>query len=89
EPGRYTFMVQSNDGVWLSIGNKLIYEDPTVHADTFSDELVLEISEGGWYPIHIKYFEKKNTSTLELYWETPDGGDMDYVPESAFRHLKK
>jgi hypothetical protein len=89
KPGRYTFLVHSNDGVYLAIGDKLIYEHPTVHGDTFSDELVLEISEPGWYPIHIKYFEKKNTSTLELYWETPDGGDMDYVPADAFAHMKE
>jgi len=89
KPGRYTFLVHSNDGVYLAIGDKLIYEFPTVHADAFSDELVLEISEPGWYPIHIKYFEKKNTSTLELYWEAPNGGDMDYVPADAFAHIGK
>ncbi|USG59691.1 PA14 domain-containing protein [Sneathiella marina] len=89
KPGRYTFLVHSNDGVYLAIGDKLIYEFPTVHADTFSDELVLEISEPGWYPIHIKYFEKKNTSTLELYWEAPSGGDMDFVPAEAFAHIGK
>ncbi len=89
KPGRYTFLVHSNDGVYVSIGDKLIYEDPTVHADRFSDELVLEISEPGWYPIHIKYFEKKNTSTLELYWEAPGGPEMDYVPASAFAHIGK
>ncbi|PHQ72367.1 MAG: hypothetical protein COB93_00350 [Sneathiella sp.] len=88
KPGRYTFLVQSNDGVYVAIGNKLIYEDPDVHADRFSDELVLEISVAGWYPIHVKYFEKRNTSTLELYWETPDGGDMDFVPAAAFAHMK-
>jgi PA14 domain len=89
KPGRYTFMVHSNDGVYLAIGDKLIYEFPTVHADTFSDEIVVEISEPGWYPIHIKYFEKKNTSTLELYWEAPNGGDMDYVPANVFAHIGK
>ncbi|MCR9214729.1 MAG: PA14 domain-containing protein [Proteobacteria bacterium] len=89
KPGRYTFLVHSNDGVYVSIGDKLIYEDPTVHADSFSDELVLEVSDPGWYPIHIKYFEKKNTSTLELYWEPPGGPEMDYVPAEAFAHMKE
>lgn len=89
KPGRYTFMVHSNDGVYVAIGDKLIYEFPTVHGDTFSDEIVVEISEAGWYPIHVKYFEKKNTSTLELYWESPNGGDMDYVPAEAFAHIGK
>ncbi|MBO0335080.1 hypothetical protein J0X12_15770 [Sneathiella sp. CAU 1612] len=87
QPGRYVFMVHSNDGVWVAIGDKLIYEDPDVHADRFSDEIVVEISEPGWYPIHIKYFEKKNTSTLELYWEAPGFGEMDYVPAEVFGHI--
>jgi hypothetical protein len=87
KPGRYVFMVHSNDGVWIAIGDKLIYEDPDVHADRFSDEIIVEISEPGWYPIHIKYFEKKNTSTLELYWEAPGHGEMDYVPAEAFSHI--
>ncbi|MZR30558.1 PA14 domain-containing protein [Sneathiella litorea] len=87
QPGRYVFMVHSNDGVWIAIGDKLIYEDPDVHADRFSDEIIVEISEPGWYPIHIKYFEKKNTATLELYWEAPGHGEMDYVPAEAFSHI--
>tara|TARA_R110001599_G_scaffold248520_1_gene448465 strand:+ start:1073 stop:1711 length:639 start_codon:yes stop_codon:yes gene_type:complete len=86
QPGRYVFMVHSNDGVWVSIGDKLIYEDPDVHADRFSDEIIVEISEPGWYPVHIKYFEKKNTATLELYWEAPGFGELDYVPAEVFSH---
>lgn len=87
--GKYTFLVQSNDGVRLEIGGKQIYEDPGVHSDRFSDELFVEISEPGWYPIRILYFEKKATSTLELYWQTPGSNDADFVPAEAFAHLKK
>lgn len=89
EPGRYVFFVHSNDGVRLTIGGQMIFEDPDVHSDRFSDEIIVEISEPGWYPIHILYFEKKNTSTLELYWEAPGHGDMDYVPAEAFGHLRE
>ena len=87
--GTYMLMVQSNDGVRLSIGGKMIYEDPDVHADRFSDELKVEISEPGWYPVHVLYFEKKNTATLELYWDPPGPEDIDYVPASAFGHIGK
>ncbi len=87
--GTYTMMVQSNDGVRLNIGGKLIYEDPDVHADRFSDEIRLEISEPGWYPVHVLYFEKKNTSTLELYWDPPGPEDIDFVPAKAYGHLGK
>ncbi|WP_169545340.1 PA14 domain-containing protein [Sneathiella aquimaris] len=87
--GPYTFMVHSNDGVRLTIGDKMIYEDPEVHADRFSDEITLEISEPGWYPVRVLYFEKKNTSTLELYWDPPGPEEVDYVPTKAFAHIGK
>lgn len=89
EPGRYVFLVHSNDGVRVTIGGQMIFEDPDVHADRFSDEIIVEISEPGWYPIHVLYFEKRNTSTLELYWEAPGYGDMDFVPAEAFSHLRE
>ncbi|MBL4907889.1 MAG: hypothetical protein JKX94_10595 [Sneathiella sp.] len=87
--GSYTIMVQSNDGVRLNIGGKMIYEDPDVHGDRFSDEITLEISEPGWYPVRVLYFEKKNTSTLELYWDPPGPQEIDYVPAEAFGHIRK
>ncbi|MBE7637396.1 hypothetical protein GUA87_11115 [Sneathiella sp. P13V-1] len=87
--GNYTVMVHSNDGVRVTIGGKLVHEDPDVHADRFSDEITLEISEPGWYPVRILYFEKKNTSTLELYWDPPGPEEIDYVPATAFAHIGK
>ena len=45
------------------------------------------IAEPGWYPFRLIYFEKRVTSTVELYWKPPGGsGDMDFVPEEAFAH---
>ena len=85
--GTYTMMVHSNDGVRVTIGGVMIHEDPDVHADRFSEEIKLEISEPGWYPVHILYFEKKNTATLELYWDPPGPEEIDYVPASAFGHI--
>ncbi|MEP3246273.1 MAG: PA14 domain-containing protein [Sneathiella sp.] len=87
--GNYTVMVHSNDGVRLTIGDKMIHEDPDVHADRFSDEITLEISEPGWYPVRVLYFEKKGTATLELYWDPPGPEEIDYVPAKAFAHIGK
>lgn len=84
--GTYTIMVHSNDGVQVNIGGVMVYEDPEVHGDRFSDEIKLEISEPGWYPVRVLYFEKKNSSTLELYWDPPGSGEIDYVPATAFGH---
>ena len=89
QSGTYAFAVQSNDGVRLEIGGELVVEDPDVHADRFSNVVELEVPAAGWYPIRILYFERKNTSTLELYWRPPgqDGGSLDLVPAAALAHL--
>ena len=86
--GTYAFAFQSNDGVRLTIGGVQVVEDPDVHADRFSEIGSLEISEPGWYPINILYFERKNTSTLQFYWQPPDssGGTMPIVPGEVLAH---
>ncbi len=66
EPGAYTFAVNSNDGARVWVGGEQILDDPDVHADRFSDPAWVTIEEAGWYPITVLYFEKKNTSTLQL-----------------------
>ncbi len=87
EAGSYMILVHSNDGVQVTIGGKMIHEDPEVHGDRFSDEITLEISEPGWYPVRVLYFEKKGTSTLELYWDPPGPAEADLVPAEAFAHI--
>ena len=85
--GTYTIAMQSNDGVDLKIGGKRVVYDPLVHSDRFSDLIPVEIAEPGWYPLHLLYFEKQITATLELYWLKPGGGgQLDFVPEEAFAH---
>ena len=46
----------------------------------------MTIEEAGWYPITVLYFEKKNTSTLQLYWLKPtdEPGPMFIVPAESF-----
>ncbi|MEM7224683.1 MAG: PA14 domain-containing protein [Pseudomonadota bacterium] len=87
--GTYAFTAQSNDGVRLEIGGVLVLEDPDVHADRYSMMGPLEVTTPGWYPIKVLYFERKNTSTLELYWQPPgQDGSMELVPAEVFAHLK-
>ena len=90
QAGTYVLKMQSNDGVKLEIGGKLIHMDPGVHVDTFSDPIPVKIDEAGWYPLSLIYFERKNTSTLELYWSKAGGAEAaDFVPANAFAHLPK
>ena len=86
QTGTFIISVQYNDGVRLSIGGKQIYEDPIVAPDRFSPNLEVQIDEAGWYPISLIYYEKKSTSTLELYWQLPGAEEFVFVPASAFSH---
>ncbi len=86
EAGTYAFKVTSNDGVRLSLGGKMIYEDPEVHADWTSDPIVVPIETAGWYPLDVLYFEKKNTSTLILEWKPPGASGYDIVPTTVLKH---
>ncbi len=46
----------------------------------------VEIEQAGWYPLEVLYFEKKNTSTVQLRWSPPGGVGFTAVPASAFKH---
>jgi len=91
EAGLYSFATQSNDGVRVSLGGKQIIDDPDVHADRYSDPVEVVIETAGWYPIEVYYFERKVTSTLQLYWLQPDEeeGSMTVVPPEVFAHPKQ
>lgn len=88
EAGTYLMATQSNDGVRVTIGGQVVIEDPDVHPDKFSENAALQIDQPGWYPLYIVYFERRNTSTLELYWQPPGADGFDFVPAEAFAHAK-
>lgn len=88
KPGRYILATQSNDGVRLLVGKKQIIDDPDVHSDQFSAYVNVDIEKSGWYPLYLIYFERRGTSTLELYWQPPGAQDFDLVPAGAFAHRK-
>ena len=90
EPGTYLFAMESNDGVRLAVGGEILIEDPDVHADQWSDVGTVEVTETGWYPIELLYFERKNTSTLRLVWKTPamdESSKFVPVPGELFAHV--
>lgn len=87
EPGDYIITVQHNDGVRLWIGGEMLYNSPNVTPDLWSPDMQISFDQAGWYPIKMIYYEKKNTSTLELYWQPPGAGDIEFVPASALGHI--
>ena len=88
KPGMWKFAVHSNDGCRFMIDGKKIYELPGVQPDVMSDVLEVNASAPGWYALKMLYFEKRNTSTLELYWAPPGTADLAIVPAEAFAHLQ-
>lgn len=88
EAGRWLMATQSNDGVRVRLAGAVIIEDPDVHPDRFSPHVEINITEPGWYELAVTYFERKNTSTLQLYWQPPGKTEFAIVPADAFCHLK-
>lgn len=86
EAGVYELKVISNDGVRLTVGGEMIFEDPEIHADTASPPLVVTIDLPGWYPLEILYYEKKGSAALKLHWKTPGASGFTAVPATALKH---
>ncbi len=88
QAGRYLFSTRSNDGVRVTIDGMEVIEDDGVHTDQFSSNAEVTVPEPGWYSLQVLYFERKNTSTLELHWQPPDKQEFEVVPAEAFAYLK-
>jgi hypothetical protein len=85
--GSYNFKAKSNDGIRIFIDNHMIINDSDVHSDRFSKEGVFEVNKGGWYPILVRYFQRKGTATLEFYWQPPGAQEYIIVPAEAYGHI--
>ncbi len=87
KPGEYVFQANSNDGFRMLISDRRIINDPTVHSDRLSEKGMVKISEPGWYPIHILYFQRKGTATIQLFWKKPGDKQKSIVPAEVYAHL--
>lgn len=88
EPGTYAFQALSNDGVEIYVDGKLIVSDPNVHSDRLSDIGEYTSDKGGWQPLHIRYFQRKGSAALKLYWRPPGSSGLEIVPEPAYGHFE-
>ena len=86
EPGSHRLQVTSNDGIRVTLGGEMIFEDPRIHKAETSPDLVFDIAEPGWYPLDILYYEKKGTWALKLYWQPPGAPAFVPVPGAALKH---
>ncbi len=85
-PGEYTFQAKSNDGFQLYIDGNLIVSDPAVHGDRLSEPGRFRVVQGGMFPVEVKYFQRKGTAMLELFWKQPGSVHYSIVPGTAYSH---
>jgi len=87
QKGRYELQALSNDGVKVFIDSKNILKDSQIHSDRLSDRGVVSVEKAGWHPIMVKYFQRKGTAALKLYWKTPGNDNFEVIPAMAYGHL--
>jgi len=86
QTGTYRFQANSNDGIRLYIGSQLMLDDPNWHSDRLTPEAQLAIGQPGWYSLRIRYFQRKGTASLQLYWKLPGKERFSIVPAKALAH---
>lgn len=84
--GSYGFQANTNDGFRLLIGGQRLIDDPSWHSDRLSPEALLVVTDPGWYALHIRYFQRKGTATLQLYWKPPQDDSFSIVPARVLAH---
>lgn len=91
KPGPYIFKVNANDGVRVILAGRRILDDPKWHSlgDQMTAPVTVQVAKPGWYKLKVLYFERKGTSTLELYWQPPGAGSASIVPAGVFAHQAK
>jgi PA14 domain len=89
EPGQYVLMANSNDGIRIFVGEKRVINDPDWHAlgDELTPEAWLTISNPGWYRFRLKFFQRRGTATLQMFWKKPGDEDFSFIPAEAYGHI--
>ena len=86
ETGVYRIKANSNDGIRVFLDNKMILNDPDVHADRFTPDAEIEIKQPGHYAVLVRYFQRKGKATLEMFWKTPESQTYNIIPAMAYSH---
>ena len=85
--GMYEFQALSNDGVEIIIDGKSILVDADVHSDRLSKIEQLSVPEPGWHSLMVKYFQRKGTATIKLFWKPPGNDEFEVIPARVYGHL--
>jgi hypothetical protein len=87
QTGSYEFQALSNDGVEVIVDGNSILIDPRVHSDRLSNVGTLSVQKTGWHSLMVKYFQRKGTAALTLFWKTPGKSEFEVIPAKAYGHL--
>lgn len=87
QSGEYQLQALSNDGVVVTIDDKVVISDPEQHADRLSNIGYVTIDEPGYYATVVEYFQRKGTAALKLLWKTPGAADFVPIPANAYAHF--
>ena len=88
-PGTFWFKAYANDGIRVFVNDQVVVEDPGWHpppGDRFSEPRSIDIAKSGWCPITVRYFQRRGTATIKLYWKQPGEADYQIVPAEAYAH---
>lgn len=77
--GIYKIKTISDDGVQVTINDKVVIENWTAHAST-ENIAEFRMDAGVYYEIGIKYFEKTGSAVLKLQWAPPGTGTFTLIP---------
>jgi hypothetical protein len=82
--GAVTFRTQTDDGIWLKVADRLLvdqWQSLGMTYNTGTDKV--EMQEGEYYPIHLRWFENQGGAILRLFWKH-DMDDWSIVPMDVF-----
>jgi PA14 domain-containing protein len=88
-PGIYGFKAYANDGIRVWVDDQPVADDPVWHAppgDRYSEPMNIDISKPGWHPMLLRYFQRRGTATLKMYWKRPGDKDFSIIPAEAYAH---
>jgi hypothetical protein len=81
--GKWTFRTQSDDGVWLKVKDKVIVRQWRLQGPAYKSSTSIQMEEGKYYPIHLRWFENGGGAMLRLFWKH-ENDDWSVVPAEVF-----
>lgn len=86
QAGTYQFSMRTNDGTRVDIDGKTVLKDGEAHPDRDRGPEPITVSEAGWKPIAIYFFQRKGSWVLRLSWSGPGIDGTVPVAQEFLKH---